>query len=151
MRSFVFVALVAASLSIFGCSQPSAPEITVKAARVTELSLSGLTLAVDAEAFNPNDITLNVQRVSGTVRIDDKYELGKVTVPVPTTLPARARTPLSVPLAMKWQNLTILTGIAARSETIPYTVTGTVAVGGEKLSLDVPFQVQGTLTREQIM
>ncbi len=92
--------------------------------------------------------------MSGTVRIDNKYELGKVTVPVPTTLPAHARTPLSVPLSMNWQNLTTLTGImtgSAQAETIPYTVTGTVAVGGEKLSFDVPFQVQGTLTRQQIM
>ncbi len=47
MRSFGFAILfAAASLSAFGCSKPSAPEITVKEAKVTALSFSGITVAV---------------------------------------------------------------------------------------------------------
>jgi LEA14-like dessication related protein len=146
MRSMVFAAVMA----IAACSKPQPPEITVKDAKVTAVDMVGLTVSVNAEAFNPNNIPLTIQRVSGSAKIDGKVDLGVVTVSTPMNLPAGARTPIAVPLTMKWQNVTALTSLAAGAPSVPYTVTGTVAVGGEKLSIELPFQVQGTMTREQI-
>jgi len=151
MRTFALTAFIAvAALQSSGCSKPEPPQITVKDAKVTEVDLGGLTVAVNADAYNPNKIPLTIQSVTGTVRVDGKYDLGSVTVSKAMSLPAGAHTPVSVPLAMKWQNVTTMTALATSTQSIPYTVTGTVAVGGEQLSLELPFQVQGTLTREQI-
>ena len=33
---------------------------------------------------------------------------------------------------------------------MPYTVDGTATVGGERLNVDVPFKLSGTMTPEQL-
>lgn len=152
MRTFALAAFIAlAAFPSFGCSKPEPPQITVKDAKVTNVDLAGLTVSVNAEAYNPNKIGLTIQSVTGSAKLDGKYDLGAVTVSTPMSLPAGARTPITVPLAMKWQNAMTVTAIAASAESIPYTVAGSVAVGGERLSIELPFEVQGTLTRAQIM
>jgi len=147
-----FVAWVAvAALPSFGCSKPQPPQITVKDLKVTDVDFGGLTVTVNAEAYNPNAIPLTIQHVSGSARLEGMYELGSATVSTPMNLPAGARTAVSVPLAMKWQKLTTMAVVASGAESIPYTLTGTMAVGGEQLSIELPFQVQGTVTRKQLL
>ena len=154
MRPFALAAPLAFAFALvpaFGCSKPQPPQITVKDAKVTEVSLAGITVAVDAEAYNPNAVPLTVQSFSGSAKLDGKYDLGAVTVTTPTNLPAGERTPITVPMAMPWQGVTTMASLAGGSGAIPYTVTGTVKIGGERLAVELPFQVQGTLTREQIV
>lgn len=151
MRTSALAALFVVALApTLGCSKPEPPQITVKDAKVTDVSLAGITVAVDAEAYNPNAVPLTIQSFSGSAKLDGKYDLGAVTVTTPTSLPAGARTPITVPMAMPWQGVSTMATLAMGSGAIPYTVTGTVKVGGERLAIDLPFQVQGTLTREQI-
>ena len=150
MRPFAAVLLAAVALQSAACSKPQPPEISVKAAKVTDVNLAGLTVAVETELYNPNKFPMTLQSVTGNVKLEGKYDLGQVTVSTPVSLPAGERTAASVPLAVKWQNAGTVAALAGSAATIPFTVTGTASVGGEKLSLEVPFQVQGTVTREQL-
>ncbi|WP_394821712.1 LEA type 2 family protein [Pendulispora albinea] len=151
MRTLALGAFLAvAALPLLGCSKPQPPQITVIDAKVTGIDLAGLTVDVHAEAVNPNKFPLMLQSVTGSATLDGKYELGAVTVTKPVTLPAGERTAISAPLTMKWQNVTTLASLVAGAESIPFTVKGDAAIGGEKLQVSVPFQVQGTLTRAQI-
>ncbi|WP_394831201.1 LEA type 2 family protein [Pendulispora rubella] len=150
MRPFAAVVVAAVALQSLACSKPQPPEITVKDAKVTEVNAGGLTVAVNAELYNPNKFPMTLQSVTGNVKLEGKYDLGQVTVSTPVSLPAGARTPATVPLVMKWQNAGSMAALVTGGETIPFTVAGTAAVGGEKLSVDVPFQVQGSVTRAQI-
>lgn len=148
--TFLRNASLGLSLSLAACSKPDPPQITVKEARIIGLDANGVTVQVRVDATNPNAVALSVQSVTGNVKLDGKHDLGTITVPKPVSLPAKATTPLDVPLVAKWQSLATLTQLAAAQRTIPFTVDGTVAVGGESLSINVPFQTSGSVTREQL-
>lgn len=142
--------LAAAGLVLAACSKPEPPELKVKTVQVTGADLSSLTFHVGVEAFNPNRIALSARRVTGTVRIDGKDDLGTATVDTPISLPAGERTMIDVPLAVKWQNIGIVSTLLARAEPIPYEIKGTATFGTERFSVDKPFEAKGTFTREEL-
>jgi hypothetical protein len=55
-----------------------------------------------------------------------------------------------MPLAVSWDNLTTFIGAASRGRDVPYTVTGSAAVGGAGIHVDVPFTINGTITQAQM-
>jgi LEA14-like dessication related protein len=144
------VAAMALVASLTSCAKPRPPEITPSKAEVTKLDLAGVDLRVTFDTFNPNAFDLSVQRVTAHVVADAKEDLGVVTSTEPFTLPAGKHLQMLVPLTMKWQSAGTLAALTASGRPIPYTVDGTAAVGGERLNVDVPFTVQGTLTQEQL-
>ncbi len=52
---------------------------------------------------------------------------------------------------MKWKDLASIAALAAQSRGVPYQVSGTVAIGGETLNVDLPFRLAGTITHEQLV
>jgi len=148
---FAFAAALCTSVAAASCSKPEPPVLTPKEATVTRLDLAGADLRVTMEAFNPNRVALSAQRVVGRVVLDGKHDLGTVTIDRPTTLPAGARTLIDVPLAVKWSNAATFASLASARRAMPYTIDGTVTVGGERLNIDVPFSLRGVITQEQIV
>lgn len=142
--------LLAAALTLAACSSPEPPTLTPERATVTAVTPAGIELRVRLDAHNPNAFDISAQSVKANVKLDGKYDLGAVTVPVALRLPAKKRVPLEVPVSVKWRDLTGLVALAASQRGVPYEVDGTVAVGGEKLNVDVPFKLQGTITQEQL-
>jgi LEA14-like dessication related protein len=146
----VSVATTAVALLLAGCAKPQPPELTVKQVKVSRVDFMGVEIAVDVDAFNPNSIELSARRVTGQVVIDGRYDLGTVTVERPMVLPAKAKTSISAPIALSWQNVTVLGAIATSNRPVPFAVSGTVNIGGERLNIDVPFTAQGIITPQEL-
>jgi len=89
--------------------------------------------------------------VNAKVTLDGRYDAGTVSLSHPLDLPAQKRTLLDIPVTMTWRDLTGLAGLAAAGRDIPYAVEGKVAIGGEKLNVDVPFRIAGTVTQKQLI
>jgi LEA14-like dessication related protein len=150
MKRLCLLVLCLLMFGVTGCSKPVPPTLTPKEAKITSVDLLGIDLRVTMDAYNPNKIDLAVRAVSARVLLDGKHDLGTVTVTQPVTLPAGARTIVDVPLSMKWKDATLLGVFATSKRSIPYTVEGTATVGGERLNVDLPFKMQGTVTQEQL-
>jgi LEA14-like dessication related protein len=142
--------LTALALS-FGCSKPDPPVLTPKSAKLSAISVAGVSFDLSVEAYNPNSVELSARSVTGKVVVDGKYDLGAATISTPISLPAGARTTLDVPLALNWHDVGALAQLAAQSRPVPYTVDGTVTVGGERLNVDLPFHMTGTITHEKLV
>lgn len=145
---FVLSVFVAAFV---GCSKPEPPKITPKEARVTMVGPQGLELLVRVEATNPNSVTLSAQSMTGKAKLDGKWELGQVTIAKPIVLPPNnVPTMIDVPMTMPWTDVQALATLASQNRAIPYEIDGSVAIGGERLNVNVPFRMTGTITRDQI-
>lgn len=153
MRALVLlvVVVVASGVVLFGCAKPEPPTVTPKEVRVVAVGSQGLELLLKMEALNPNKITLSCQSVTAKAKLDGKWDLGTVTIAKPIVLPPNnVPTMIDVPLTMPWSDVKTLGAIASANRPIPYAVDGTVSIGGERLNVDVPFHMEGTITREQI-
>ena len=121
------------------CSKPEPPKLVPKEAKVTAVGVTGLSLLLRMEATNPNRITLSAQSVTAKAKLDGKWDVGTITISKPVVLPPNAPTMIDVPLTMPWTDVSALGALASATGPVPYVVEGTVAVGGEKLNVDLPF------------
>jgi LEA14-like dessication related protein len=150
-RSGLSFLSAAALVASFGaCTKPQAPQLTPKEAKVTSVDITGFDMRVKMDAFNPNGFDLSVRSVVARVIVDGNQDLGTVTASQPINLPANAHTLIDVPMNVKWKGVGGLASIAAAKRPVPYTVDGTATVGGDRLNVDVPFKLQGTITAEQL-
>jgi len=121
-----------------------------KEAKVTAVGPAGLNVSLLMEATNPNRVTLSAQSVTGKATLDGKWSLGTVTVQKPVVLPPNTPTMIDVPMTVPWTDVKALSAIAVAPGPVPYAIDGTVTFGGEKLNVDLPFHLEGTITREQL-
>ena len=146
-RSLAIVALVLVS----ACKKPEPPHITPKEEKVTMVGPAGVTMEVKVEAMNPNSYALTAQSITAHAKLDGKYDLGTVTVPQAIALPPEKPTEITASMTMPWADVQTLAGLMGTQRPVPYSVEGTAKIGGEKLNVDVPFAVTGTITRDQII
>jgi LEA14-like dessication related protein len=133
-----------------GCARLEAPELTAHAVEVTRVSATGMRVRVEVHAYNPNRVSLSVKEVSATVKLDGSVNLGRASVEAATTLPAKATTRVTAELNVPWNNLLAVAPLAQQKSSIPYTVKGTARIGG-KLSVEVPFTIDGTITSQRLL
>jgi LEA14-like dessication related protein len=143
--------LLAAALTACGCSRPDPPTLRPEQAKVTSVTPAGIDLLVRLEAENPNSIELSARSVKARVMLDGKFDLGTVKVASPIKLPAHKRTKLDVPLSVKWRDLSGVIALVTSNRSVPYEVDGTVELGGDALSLDVPFRIGGTVSHDELV
>jgi LEA14-like dessication related protein len=148
VRYVLFATALALSV---GCSKPDPPVLTPKAAKLSGVTLAGVTFDLSVEAFNPNSVELSARSVTGKVVLDGKYDLGTATIDKPVTLPAGARTTLDIPLALSWHDMSAFAQLATSNRAAPYAIDGTVTVGGQRLNVDLPFHMTGTITHEELV
>lgn len=134
-----------------GCSKPEPPKLVPKEVQVTALGPAGATLLLRFEATNPNGYEIAARSVTGRAKLDGKWELGTVTIAKPFALPPKVPTMLDVPLTLPWTDLKALTALGLATGPVPYIVDGTISIGGERLNVDLPFSLSGTVTREQVI
>ena len=139
-----------ATLLASACSKPEPPKLVPKEVKVTGVATTGLSLLLRMEATNPNRITLSAQSVTGKAKLDGKWDVGTVTIAKPIALPPNVPTIIDVPMTLPWTDMKALGALATAPGPVPYLVEGTVTVGGERLNVDLPFTLSGTITREQI-
>jgi LEA14-like dessication related protein len=143
-------AFAAAALVLVACSKPVPPRLTPISARVTAISTLGIDVELKLAAENPNSLDFKARSVTATVTLDGHYVLGAVTTPQKITLPAHQTTTIDVPVSSKWKDIAGIVNLASSGKDVPYKVEGTMELGGDTLSVNVPFEVQGTVTRQQL-
>jgi LEA14-like dessication related protein len=143
--------LVLAAL-VVGCSKPAPPTLTPERASVTQVNPQGIELRLDLAATNPNSIDLSVREVNAHIVVGNKYDLGTVTLPKSLTLPAGKTTKVEVPIAAKWTDVGALVQIAATTQAaVPYSVDGTLSMGGDLVSVRIPFHLEGSVSHDEIV
>lgn len=150
MHSLRILAVALASLAV-GCTKPDPPVLTPKSAVVSKVSTAGIDMQLSVDAYNPNAIELSAQSFSGKVVLDGKSDLGAVSSAKPVVLPAGAHTLIAVPVTATWSDLGSVAALVAQSGNVTYAFEGTAAVGGERLNVNVPFHVEGTITHAQLV
>lgn len=146
----VFPLAFAAVATFAACEKPAPPTIVPKEAKVVTVSPAGLDILLKVEATNPNKYALSAQSITGTAKLDGKWDLGSVTITKPIALPPGVPTLIDVPMTMPWSDLRALGALATTKRPVPYTVQGTVTIGGEKLNVTLPYAMTGTISQEQI-
>ncbi len=142
--------LLAATALLSGCSKPAPPTLTPERVTVNGVDPSGLALTVTISAANPNSADLSVSDVSSHVLLAN-HDVGTVTVPESLTLPAGKTTKIDVPVKVSWSDVTMLAQLAASNAPVPYSVDGTLNLGGSLLHVGVPFHLDGSLTHQQMV
>jgi LEA14-like dessication related protein len=125
--------------------------MTPHRASITQIGPTGVDLSVDLAVRNPNRVDLSVRSVTAHVLVDGQYDLGSTTVAKAFTLPAEREVELSVPLSVPWKDVASLTMLALSNRDVPYTVDGVVALGGDVLNVELPFQLAGTLSHADLV
>jgi LEA14-like dessication related protein len=150
MQRTMLLIAAAALAAAAGCSKPAPPTLTPQSLTVNGVDPSGLALTVTISATNPNSADLTVSDVSSHVVVD-KHDVGTVTVPQSMTLPAGKTTKIDVPVKVSWSDATLLAQLAAGNAPVPYSVDGTLDLGGSLLHVGVPFHMDGSITHQQIV
>ena len=140
----------AAAFALVACAKPEPPRLTSLSAKVTGVSVQGIDVDLKLEAENINDSDLSARSVTATITLDGRTTLGSVTVPNKIKLPAHKKTTLDVPVSSRWKDLSGVATLAAAGKDIPYTMDGTVELGGDTLNINLPFRVTGIVTRAQL-
>jgi LEA14-like dessication related protein len=149
-RRHLFAAVALVLVACSACSKPEPPRLTPLSAKVTAISTQGIDVDVKLQAENPNDSAISAQSLTATITLDGRYVLGTVTVPNRIKLPGHQKTTIDVPVTSRWKDLAGLASLAAAGKDVPYKVDGTVELGGDIVSIAVPFSIAGTVTREQL-
>jgi hypothetical protein len=145
------VYLVMALVALTGCSRPEPPSIVPEKATITTIGPAGIGLVLDIGIQNDNSIDLAGRSLTAKVILDQRHDLGTITMPNGIKLPAKKRTPLSVPMSLPWKDVGALVALATQARSIPYDVDGSLTVGGETFHAEVPFHLSGVLTHEQLL
>jgi LEA14-like dessication related protein len=147
----LFASALALALPLAGCSKPEPPRLTPQSVEVTSVSPTTVGLRLKLDAYNPNSFGLSVRSLSARVTLDEHIDLGTAEVPTGVSLAAKAHSPVVADLQLPWRNAADVAKIATNRPSVPYRVDGTARVGGERLNVDLPFQLNGVLTREQAL
>ena len=143
--------LLAALALALGCSKPEPPTLSPDSVAVTRIDMAGIALDLALSATNPNSVDLTASDVTSHLVVGKTHDVGTITLPKSITLPAGQTTRLQVPLALRWSDMGLLAQLATTTGAVPYAVEGTLEMGGSLLHVAVPFHVDGTITREQIV
>ncbi|MCU0693761.1 MAG: LEA type 2 family protein [Polyangiaceae bacterium] len=151
MTRMVFLLALGSMVVLAGCSKPRPPTITPDTTTITSVSPAGLGVRATLDVTNPNDFSLSTQAVTATISVGDKVKLGPVTKPHGVSLPANQTTKVEVDLAATWNQAAELAQLAVGELTIPFVVEGKVALGGKSLNVQLPFRIEGTVSRAQLL
>jgi LEA14-like dessication related protein len=143
---------LAITIVLTACSKPAPPQLTPREVVLTELSPTGANLRLKLGATNPNAFALSANSFKAHLTFDNGHiDAGTVNVAMPFSLAPNTTTELDVPVTLSYAGIAALGVLAAQKPQIPYTVEGTVNVGGEKLNVDLPYTLSGTVTQAQIV
>jgi len=132
-----------------GCSVQR-PSVVPQAVRVWGVDLAGVVVRTDLDVFNPNDSSLNVAAVSGSITLADQVPLGSTSVPTASYLPAHAWQHVTADLRLPWLNLPGVLALASSRSVVPYTFDGSAAIGG-RLRVTIPFQIRGEVAAKELL
>jgi hypothetical protein len=118
---------------------------------VTSLDTTGIALDLRINATNPNPVDLTTSGVTSHLVVDQSHDVGTVTLPRTIVLAAGKTVNIDVPVTLKWADVALLAQLAMSTGSIPYTVDGSLEMGGNLLHVTVPFHLEGAVTHAQIL
>lgn len=147
---FIFLS---AALLFGACAKPKPPTITPKSAQVLSVGGGGVTLAVTFDVANPNRFPLIVHAVQGRFSLGAGagVELGQAHAEPASSIPAEGTSTVTSQIAIAWTNLAALTPFMLSPAAVPYRFDGKASLGGESLSVTLPFTLTGQLTRAELL
>jgi LEA14-like dessication related protein len=152
MRPSLQAVLLAGLIGLAACTcSPQMPKVLPRVAQVTAVAPTGLQLRVQLDVHNPNSFPLIVHQVQGVVLLGNGAELGRGSARPPGSIPGHATTLVTTDLLVPWVNLAALAPFALSPAPVPYVFKGQATIGGEDINLSVPFELTGTLTRDQLL
>jgi LEA14-like dessication related protein len=121
------LALVAGCATLGRALRFTQPDVSLQEIRITGLGLTGGTLDLALDVFNPNDYRLRSTRLSVGIDLEDVH-FGDALLEVPVELPAGQHTLVALPVTFEWAGL----GAGARAlltrQGIRYGLTGVVGL-----------------------
>lgn len=118
------------------------PQVELQEIRVTGLGLSGGTLDLALDVFNPNDYRVRSTRLAVGIDLEDVH-FGDALLERPVELPAGQHTLVTLPVTFEWAGV----GAGARAllarQAIRYGLTGTVGVDTPLGARDVKLRGAG--------
>jgi LEA14-like dessication related protein len=142
--------LAGAVASVLACSKPQPPTINPEHVVVTGADAQSVQLDVTLTATNPNSVDLTVQDVTAHVVLAGKVDLGATTVAKEYTLPAGKPTTIDALVSVPWGDVSAIAQLAS-TPTVPFTVDGTVELGGSLLHVTVPYHLTGSIAQKQLV
>lgn len=144
-------AFALAASGLLGCSKPRPPTIAPEHATVTGVDPRALHLDVALSATNPNAVDLTVRNVTAHVIVAKTIDLGSTTLAQTMTLPAGKASTIDAPMTIPWTDLVALSQLIGGAAAIPFTIEGSVELGGDLLHLTVPYHLTGAMTQQQLL
>lgn len=136
----------------FACScAPKNPTLVPQVARVLSVGPGGLRLAIEVDVHNPNSFPLVANSVEGVVELGSGTTLGQGLAYPRGSIPAEGVARITSQVDIQWQNLGAFAPFMMSAGPVPYVFKGRALIGGDKLNVAVPFQVNGELTRAEVI
>jgi LEA14-like dessication related protein len=132
------------------CAKPQPPAVTPEVARVVRVSSEGVELDVTLGVQNPNNFALEAREVEGTLIVAGGQRLGTGKSNPNRSIPAHGTGTVQSQVHIAWEDLPALQRFVLQ-ERVPYQFKGSVTLGGDALHVSLPFEMQGTLTRDQLL
>jgi hypothetical protein len=145
--------VLAAALTLSACSKPQPPTVTPKSVQVLGVGPGGVQLVVVLDVTNPNSFPLYVRAVDGRLLLGAGAgaEVGKAHAELSSSIPAHGTSSVTSELAATWTDLAALGPFVMSAAPVPYRFEGSATIGGDSLSLTLPFTLTGELTRAQLI
>lgn len=128
------LAALCVAVALTGCKTLSSalhfvePEVQLKEVQVTGIGLSGGTLNLALDVFNPNDYRLRSTRLELGIDLENVH-FGDALMETPLELPAQQHTLVTLPVRFEWAGI----GAGARGlltrQAIHFGLTGTAFLG----------------------
>jgi LEA14-like dessication related protein len=148
-KLFSAVALVAMGTTT-GCQKPVPPTFEAETVKVTGIETTGLNLSLHGKLKNPNRFGFMIKSVTGKVTLESGTELADVSYTGKMEVGGNQEAGLDIPLRVNWSGASVIAKDAVSGKDITFTLRGTVGVGSERLTLDLPYSTKGTITQTQI-
>lgn len=136
------VALVAGCATLGRALHFTQPDVTLQEVRITGLGLTGGTLDLALDVFNPNDYRLRSTRLSVGIDLEDVH-FGDALLEVPVELPPGQHTLVTLPVTFEWAGV----GAGARAllsrQGMRYGLTGVVGLDTPLGARDVKLRGAG--------
>jgi LEA14-like dessication related protein len=150
-RAVHSLAALLLALLASACSRPDPPTLVPERVQLKAFSTKQIDLDVVLDVTNPNTIDLVARNLTAHVIVGGQFDVGTIQIPVSTVFAAQHTTKLDVPLSVQVNDLAGLATLALTSPQIPYTVDGTVGLGGDLLHVEVPYKLSGSVPREVVV
>ncbi len=152
MRRVAMVAAAAAGLAIAGCSMLGraafkSPVVQLRDVRVRALGLTGGSLDVQLNVYNPNHYRLDASQLNYKVNlVGDSVTVASGTMTDRFSVQESDSQVVTIPVNFTYAGLGAAGRSAMNSGTVNYHVLGDVTVGSAIGSMTVPFSTTGRFT-----